>query len=67
MLTGKAALWQLVETFLRVARAQAPLLDLMWVCVPWALILGGYSVLDGLFTWIVSRHVVVPVADEDQR
>ncbi len=60
------ALWQLVETFLLVARGQAPLLDLLRICVPWALVLGGYSIADGLFTWMVSRRAIVPAVTQDR-
>jgi len=62
-----AALWRLFVTFLEVAREQAPLLDLVRVCVPWALILGAYSVADGLFTWLVSRRALVPAAGKEPR
>ena len=54
-----AALAHLGLTFMDVLHGTARPLDLLLVCVPWGFVLVGFSILDGLFTWLVSRRRVV--------
>ena len=58
------ALFRLGIVFMAAMEGEAPPLALLRACLPWALILSAYSVASGAFTWIVSRHRLVPVARE---
>ena len=55
-----AALVRLAETFVQVTNDARPLLDLIRVTLDWTPALVLYSLLDGCFTWLISRrHCVV--------
>jgi len=53
------AMAKLATVFVRVINETAAPFDLLRTCVPWGIVLASYSLLDGVFTWIVSRHKVV--------
>ena len=52
------AMAKLTAVFVRVINEEAAPLDLLRICVPWGIVLASYSLFDGVFTWIVSRHRV---------
>jgi len=52
------AMSRLAAVFVQVIHETAMPLDLLRTCVPWGIVLASYSLLDGVFTWIVSRHRV---------
>lgn len=54
-----AGLARLTGAFVRMLREGTDPFSLLRVCLPWALILACYSVADGLFTLLVSRHRLV--------
>ncbi len=60
------ALYRLGLAFMSVAAGEDPPLSLLRTCLPWALVLGGYSVASGAFTWVVSRRRLVPAAREKE-
>jgi hypothetical protein len=51
-----AGIYEVVLAFLDALDQTAPVWDVMRVCLKWAPILIGYSILSGVFTWVVSRH-----------
>ena len=57
-----AGVYDVVLAFLAVIEEEAPIWDIARTSLGWAPILIGYSILSGVFTWIVSRHVCVPRA-----
>jgi len=53
------ALASLVRVFLTVIDEGSEPIGILRACVPWALVMTAYCLLDGLFTWLVSRRRVV--------
>ena len=55
----------LARVFLRVVSEGTSPLELLTACLPWVVLLGAFSLLDGLFTWLVSRRRVVLAPPRD--
>src|SRR5262245_7014473 len=53
------AMTSLFGVFLTVIDEGTSPLTILAACVPWAFVLAAYCLLDGVFTWIVSRRYVV--------
>lgn len=63
ILLGRGVL-DLLAIFPAVVDGEKSSMALMTACVPWALILAAYSMCSGGFTWLVSRHRLVPAGDD---
>ena len=61
-----AALAHMVMVFLAVVEETRPTMDILRVVLWWTPALVGYSVLSGLFTWLVSRRRVVVNAEKSR-
>ncbi|HZI93598.1 MAG TPA: hypothetical protein VFE84_05115 [Patescibacteria group bacterium] len=59
LLLFSCAIARLAVVFVAVIHETATPFDLLRTCVPWGIVLACYSLLDGVFTWVVSRHRVV--------
>ncbi len=54
------ALLRLGAVFMEALEGRTPPVAILRACVPWGLAIGAYSIASGLFTWLMSRRLVVP-------